>query len=363
MRHIMTFCVGLVLIGQLCLQPARAHHSRAPYHIDRTIEVVGEVSRVAWKNPHVYFDVEGSAPGGEPETWVLEGHSVTGMTRNGWQKDSVQVGDQVVAVINPAKNAEKRIGLIDHFGYADGRSFYAFRPPPPDASADRVAQATAERPPQRDIDMEPSTDFSGNWSYTRSLRNLLISPAPDFSRFSLTDKGLAQARSFDQADNPTFHCQDPGVPFLFTYAYEHRWIREKDRIVIEKEQAGRDMIRTIYLDGRSAPPDFVPSPVGFSTGRFEDDGRVLVIETSHFSATDWGLTKGIDSSTRKRLTERYHLLNGGMRMLLEYEVDDPEYLTEPIRMLGVYDIRPDREFVWVDCDPEAAARHLALEQP
>ncbi len=89
---------------------------------------------------------------------------------------------------------------------------------------------------------------------------------------------------------------------------------------------------------------------------------MLVVETSQFAGAEWGLMRGIDSSSGKRLTERYRLLNGGMRMLVEYELEDPVYLTEPIKFVGVYDVRPDREFVWVDCDVAAASKHLSFEE-
>ena len=224
-RQTLTTCG--VALGLLLSLQAHAHHSRSPYQIDQTIEIVGTVSKVEWKNPHVYFELVGAAPSQARGTWVLEGHSVSGMLRSGWERETVQVGDQVLAVVNPPKNPEKRMGLIDHFAYEDGQAFYAFRPPPPGATGKAAGgNVGGAPPPQRDLDMRPSSDFSGNWNHTRSLRDLLLIPAPDFDLFPLTDKGRELARRYDSADNPSFRCEEPGLPRQIVYPYEHRWVRE-----------------------------------------------------------------------------------------------------------------------------------------
>ncbi len=330
---------------------AGAHHSRGAYDIDSTIEVTGTVTQVSWRNPHIYVTVEPS-PGGASEPWTLEGHSISGMLGNGWEKDSVKVGDVVTAVVNPGRSTRRKSGLIDHIRRDAGGVFYAFRQPP-DNSPDRP-------PPQQ---VEPSTDFSGTWAFRRPLRQVLLFSRPDFDTMPLTAEGRKLAARFDENDNPAFNCESAGVPRMILVAYGYRWIRNEDTIVIEKEQAGRDDIRTIYLDGRQKPDDFTPSPIGFSLGRFEDDGELLIVETTGFTATAWGIGNGIDSSEQKKLTERYRLTNGGLKMIVEYEVTDPVYLESPLRRFGVYDKGPDRQFVWEPCDIDAAKRHLQFEEP
>lgn len=340
----------LLLLVVFCSVTGEAHHSRGAYDVDATITLTGTVSQVSWRNPHVYITLE-TVNGGSAETWTLEGHSISGMLGNGWQKDSVKVGDKVTAVVNPGRGTRRKSGLIDHFRRDAGGVFYAFRRPPENAP---------DGPPPREIDA--STDFSGTWAFRRPLRQVLLFSTPDFASMPLNAAGRELARKFDMNDNPAFNCESAGVPRMILMAYGYRWIRHAGRIVIEKEQASRDDIRTIYLDGRQMPADFTPSAIGFSVGRLEENGALLVVETTGFTPTKWGITTGIDSSAQKKLTERYRLTNGGLKMIAEYEVTDPVYLASPLTGVGVYDKGPDREFVWEPCSVEAATRHLQFEE-
>lgn len=341
----------LILMALSASVPLQAHHSRGAYDIDNTVEIDGVVTQVNWRNPHVYISVRAASSAANAQPWILEGHSISGMLNNGWRKDSVKVGDRVLAVVNPGRSTTRPSGLIDHIRRESGETYFAFRRPPD-------ATGTRPRPP----DIEPSTDFSGNWAFRRPLRDVLLFRTPDFASMPLTASARARARDFDANDNPAFDCRSSGIPRLVMSAYAYRWIRADNRIVIEKEQASRDDIRTIYLDGRKMPAGFEPNPMGFSTGRFEQNGNVLLIETIGFSATPWGIQMGVDSSTEKRLLEKYRLTNGGLRMIVEYTVEDPVNLLEPMSAIGVYDKDADREFVWEPCDVDTARQHLQLEQ-
>lgn len=74
-------------------------------------------------------------------------------------------------------------------------------------------------------------------------------------------------------------CEHTGMPGLILSPYTHLWIREADRIVIEKDQS--PLTRVIHLDGSAPPADYEPSILGYSVGRFEDDGT-LIVETTGF---------------------------------------------------------------------------------
>ena len=39
--------------------PASAHHSRANFDLDSTVEITGTVKEFSWRNPHAYVVVEG----------------------------------------------------------------------------------------------------------------------------------------------------------------------------------------------------------------------------------------------------------------------------------------------------------------
>ena len=333
-----------------------AHHSRATVDLERKVEVKGEVVRVKWRNPHIFINVEGADAQGNSGLWVLEGHSVSGMLNRGWEKDSIQVGTTVTAVFSPNRNPAKKNGLIDHFTRADGVSFYPFRAPPPEGTS--ISEGGKRKKPQS---VQPSEDFSGNWAYVRSLKSVLVSRAPDFNNYPLNDNGKAMVENYDPLDDPEFDCQSRGIPNLPLYVYGYRWTRYPDRIEIEKEQAiTSDENRTIYLD-KHLSTGKQPGKVGVSTGYFEDNDSVLVVETTKFVPTTWGIAEGVDSSSEKRVIERYRLTNQGMRMQISIQVEDPVFLAAPLMLFGVYDKRADRAFFHSPCDPETAREHLKYE--
>jgi hypothetical protein len=153
-------------------------------------------------------------------------------------------------------------------------------------------------------------------------------------------------------------CVPMGVPRLILSTYSHRWTRNGDGIVIEKERTPQ--IRIVHLDGAPRPADFEPNELGYSVGRIEDDGT-LVIETDGFAPTRWGNARGLDSSAEKRVVERYRLAEDGYAMRVAYTIDDPVYLREPVTVEGEYRKSADFEFIEETCDPETARRHLQFK--
>ena len=262
-------CASLVAVPCLNLM---AHHSRSHFDLDATIEIEGTVSEVSWQSPHIYVEVETSVSEGVSETWTLEGHSIPGSLRVGWQRDSVNVGDRVVVVAHPNREPSKKFAMLYSATLLDGKTFYAYAIP----EGANVANVDSRRP------TAPSTDFSGTWRHMVPVRVATIESFRAPVEWPLTDLGRAQAARFDINDDPVLDCIAMGVPRLILATYSHRWHAFEDRIVIEKERTPQ--IRTIYLDGTKKPDDFVPNELGFSVGRIESDGT-LVVHTDGFSAT------------------------------------------------------------------------------
>jgi len=48
-------------------------------------------------------------------------------------------------------------------------------------------------------------------------------------------------------------------------------------------------------------------------------------------------------------------------MVFEMVVEDPVYLSKPVKTWGVYDLAPAHEYVPFSCDPEASSAHLEYE--
>jgi Family of unknown function (DUF6152) len=337
-----SYCILLMTFVTL---HAQAHHSRAHFDQDRTIEIEGTVSELSWRSPHIYVAVDALEPDGTRVTWTLEGHSIPGSLRVGWKQDSVKVGDRVLIVAHPNRVADKKFAMLYSATLMDGTTYYAYAIP----EGKTVAGLEDRRP------TAPSTDFSGTWRHLVPVRVATIESYHAPTDWPLSERGRAQAERFDINDDPVLDCVPMGVPRLILATYSHRWRRFPDRIVIEKERTPQ--IRTIYLDGRQKPADYVPDELGFSVGRIERDGT-LVVETSGFAATPWGNARGLDSSEHKRVIERYRLIEGGYGMSVSYTIEDPVYLAEPVTITGDYAKSSDFEFVAETCDVETARRHL-----
>lgn len=323
---------------------ASAHHSRAHFLIDDKITIEGTITEVSWSSPHIYLTVQSD----DQKTWTLEGHSIPGSVRVGWKQDSVKVGDHATVVAHPNRDPSKTFGMLYSATLADGSTYYAYAIPQGVRVATAVStQATA-----------PSTDLSGTWSAPSSLRQSTIDSYHAPTDWPLTAKGLAQAAAFDVDDDPVLDCVPMGVPRLILSTYAQRFTRTADTIVIEKERTPQ--IRVVHLDGAPRPQSFVPSELGYSTGRFESDGT-LVIETDGFAATPWGSARGLDSSDAKRVVERYKLSADGYGMDVSYTIEDPVFLREPVTVRSTYRKTADVEFVAETCELDTARRHLKFK--
>lgn len=84
--------------------------------------------------------------------------------------------------------------------------------------------------------------------------------------------------------------------------------------------------RTIWMDGRQAPPDYVAhSWQGFSTGKWAGD--MVAVQTTHLK-DGWVRRNGVPTSDRATITE-YFVRHDSVLTLIAI-VTDPVYLTEPL---------------------------------
>ena len=77
-------------------QPVLAHHLfSAEFDGSKAVKLTGQVTKVEWSNPHAYLYLDVKDAAGAVSNWKIELGSPNNLTRLGWRREKVQVGDQL----------------------------------------------------------------------------------------------------------------------------------------------------------------------------------------------------------------------------------------------------------------------------
>ena len=105
---------------------------------------------------------------------------------------------------------------------------------------------------------------------------------------------------------------------------------------------GDHSVRRIYVDGRSHPANWKPTPMGHSIGRY--DGDTLVVDTIGISDS-WLDLQGHPHSDALRLVERFQRLDAN-RLEYEITVEDPTAYENTWRRRVVRELSPPAPRYW-----------------
>jgi hypothetical protein len=99
----------LLLAGFGCLvaaMPLLAHHSfAAEYDSNKPVTLQGKFTKMDWVNPHSWIHMEVVNPETKQvETWDIETGPPNTLYRNGWRKDAIKPGEEIVVSGTRAKN-------------------------------------------------------------------------------------------------------------------------------------------------------------------------------------------------------------------------------------------------------------------
>lgn len=111
--------ITLLIAGTATAGRLVAHHSfAATYDASRAVRIVGTLTKVQWTNPHIYFYVEVTDEDGLAVEWSCESASPGALSRRGFKRSSLQLGDTLVVDGYQAKDGShlmdaRRVTLAD----------------------------------------------------------------------------------------------------------------------------------------------------------------------------------------------------------------------------------------------------------
>jgi len=335
------------LIAAFAIMPsAVAHHSDAALDMNRVETIEGTVIEYTMRNPHTYFVVAAEDANGETQEWNIQLASAITISRRGWTRDTLKVGDNVVVGVRPARDG-RPYGLMASLirnGEDIGTPFSrGVRTPAQQASTDSIEGVW-----MTDRSSLPD-DYPGGLDF-------LIYPP----QIELTEKGRAMDAAYSQNDttNPELACMTKPTPGGIVYSRLYPLQIEIDAAneLIYIRSQFFDQERIVFMDGRSHPPISERTHEGHSIGRWEGD--TLVVDTTNFADNRSPYQNGVPSGAQKHVVERYRLLPGGTHMSLEFTLEDPEYLVGSMTDRRNLAYSPHIPFTPFDCDPESTQRYL-----
>jgi len=93
MRTILAVTLAASMLGAA---PGYAHHSfAAEFDADKPVTLVGTVTKIEWTNPHAWFYIDVKDDAGKVANWGWELGSPTSLTRLGWSRTALKVGEVV----------------------------------------------------------------------------------------------------------------------------------------------------------------------------------------------------------------------------------------------------------------------------
>ena len=110
------------------------------------------------------------------------------------------------------------------------------------------------------------------------------------------------------------------------------------------------------MDGRAHPDIDERLTTGHSIGWWEGD--TLVVDTANFTDHRSPYQIGVPSGAYKHVVERYRLTGDGARAVVEFTLEDPEYITEPLTDSRELIYSPEIPIYPFNCDTRSTSVFL-----
>lgn len=116
--------IALALLAGAAAASAWAHHSfAAEFDASKAVRVTGALTRIEWTNPHSYFYIEMKDEQGNAQVWTCEGAAPGALSRRGFRKGDVKIGDTVVVDGYRARDGSRLMDAL-RLTLPDGRIIY-----------------------------------------------------------------------------------------------------------------------------------------------------------------------------------------------------------------------------------------------
>lgn len=115
----------LIISLLLVAAPAAAHHSFvAMYDREQPITFTGQITRLEWANPHVYYYVDVTDENGNVTNYAVEGGTPADLQRQGVRRDFLKAGETITVSGFRARDGSNHVNGRE-VTFADGRNVFA----------------------------------------------------------------------------------------------------------------------------------------------------------------------------------------------------------------------------------------------
>ena len=124
----------------LAVAPLFAHHSfAAVFDRAKRVTIKGQVTKVDWRNPHMYLYVDAKDSSGNLANWACETYPPNVLVRQGWKKTDLKPGDEITISGQGAKDGSNLI-FISEIIFPDGSKRLGGAPTTDGSSIQRTPQ-------------------------------------------------------------------------------------------------------------------------------------------------------------------------------------------------------------------------------
>ncbi len=301
--------IAIVLLCVPCLSDA--HHSHGEFS-EALQELQGELTQVIWRNPHPAIELRVDDPDRGEITWRIQVvGNVNGLQRNGVTGERLKVGEQLRIQGYPSSR-RTRLLLASLAILEDGTEIVLG---PDESTGQALYGIRGSSTAQNEVGSNPG--LFRVWMVAHRVRS------PDLP---LTEEAAAAKAAWDPLlDDPQRGCQPLGMPGAMMSPHPIEILDRGSTLLIHLEEW--NAMRTIYMEADARRDGLEATPLGFSTGIWDEDD--LVVTTTHIDYPYLD-EHGTPQSDAVRVVERFSPSADNRYLEWSAEVSDPGTMTAPV---------------------------------